>query len=813
MALRALAWGLAAFAFAAPLPFGAVGAGGRLAFEIAALLLGGAAVAAFWRRESPAPPKAALAGLAILLLLPLVQLVPLGPASAGEAPPAEAALLGVDPATLDAPARLSVDRGATASAVRTGAATALLFLAAAAVATAGRAAAPAWGLLAGAAFQALYGIAVLASGSGTIWGEPKLHYLDCATGTFVNRNHFAAYVAAGLAAGCGLAFDLLHRALRERRPGRPLFSDPRAARAALALTLAVLALAGLLLSFSRAGIALGVAAAAGTALAGSAGIASRRWRIAVGVCAVALAALPLLDVGAGRLADRYAATDEDFGAAGGRGTVWRDALRLAAAHPVAGTGLGTFAAAYPGARSPEVRPRYSHAHNDAVQLAAEGGLVAVAGLAWLLVALVPRAAAALRARHGPLATGCAAGAAAFALHALVDFPFHIPGAAAAGALLAGATTGLPWGGRNFNVVRDDPSRAGRAAAVACAGLALLAAGIATALGADTARAPSDAPDLAATAARAALERGADDAGARAALVELRRRVGARPLDGAIRAAYAGALLDVAGEDAGVRDAAVFHAGRAAASAPVSVPVVAAAARTLARAGRADAAIPLVRSMFGFDPRAAAVVLLEIEGFVVTPDAAVPELAAAWTAWGLELRRSGRGAEGNRRIEEAVARWPEDVRARTLAALFAAGDRRHDDLDALVPDALPLPADPAHATLLALRAQIDARRGDRDLARARAAAAEEASSGDPAVREIAARALLDAGDVEAARAMWTRAWWSLPAIDATRPTRLRLALSLARLEREHGRAGDARRAYRSVLEVDPENLEARRELGN
>lgn len=813
MALRALAWGLAALAFAAPLPFGAVGAGGRLAFEAGAIVVGLLALAVLRRRDAAALPPLALAGLAVLLLVPMAQMVPLGRPPLDPSAAAQAAILGVDPSSLDAPAALSVDRGATASALRAGSALALVFLGAATAARAGRFATIAWGLLAGAAFQSLYGIAVLASGSATIWGEPKLHYLDCATGTFVNRNHYAAYVAAGLSAGLGLAFELLRAAVRDRRPGRPLLSDPRAVRAAFAATLAVLALAGLGLSFSRAGIALGVAAGGAVALVGSAGIASRRARGGVAVVALLLAAIPLADTGADRLARRFAAADEDLGAAGGRAAVWGDALRLAAGHPLAGTGLGTFAAAYAGVRSPEVRLRYTHAHQDAIQLAVEGGLAALAGLALLFAACLPRAVSALRGRHGLVATGAAAGAAAFALHALVDFPFHIPGAAIAGTALAGATAGLAWNGGSLRVVRDGRSRAARPAAIACVVLALAGAALATAMGADEARAPSGVPALAAAAARAGLERGADDPEALAALVALRRQVGARPLDAATRVAYAGALLDVAGERPEARDAAAFQASRAAALAPSTVPVVAASARVLARAGRAGEAIPRVRSMFGFDAHAAAAVLLEIEGFGASPDAALPDLAAAWGAWALELRRSGRAPEGNALLREAVARWPDDARARTLAALVAAGDGRLVDLGELLPDDLALAEDADHAVLLALRARVEARRGAADRTEALAAAAERASGDDPSVLEIGAQALLEAGRVDGARSMWTKALWSLPAVDATRETRLRLALSLARLERDHGRAGDAMRAFRSVLEIDPGNVEARRQLGD
>ena len=356
----------------------------------------------------------------------------------------------------------------------------------------------------------------------------------------------------------------------------------------------------------------------------------------------------------------------------------------------------------------------------------------------------------------------------------------------------------------LKLVRDDPSRAGRAGAIAEVLLALGAGALATALGADAARAPSRAARLAAEAARAALERGPTDPGARGTLVELRRMVGERPRDAATRAIYAAALLDVAGESPDAREAAAFHAARAAADAPVTVPVVAAAARTLARAGRAAEAVPLVRSMFAYDAPAAALLLEEVGAYHPGSEAqAVPDLPAAWTAWGLSLRRAGRFEEGTRRIEGAAARWPEDVDARRLAGLVAAGEGRWDDLERLLAGA------PEHPTLLALRARLEAHRGDRERAIASARSAEALSEGDAGVREIAGRALLDAGDVAGARAMWERALWSLPTTEGARAARLRLAVSLARLERDHGRAGDALRAWRRVLEIDPSNAEARK----
>ena len=59
---------------------------------------------------------------------------------------------------------------------------------------------------------------------------------------------------------------------------------------------------------------------------------------------------------------------------------------MASAFPGFGTGLGTFDVAYPLFRSPDVRLRYRHAHNDLIQAAVETGIV---GLVFLGLLLTP----------------------------------------------------------------------------------------------------------------------------------------------------------------------------------------------------------------------------------------------------------------------------------------------------------------------------------------------------------------------------------------------------------------------------------------
>jgi len=297
-------------------------------------------------------------------------------------------------------------------------------------------------LLVSGAFQGLYGLLVLVSGHDRIWHLPKRYNLDAATGTVVNNNHFACLLAMALCGGVAL---VLERTRRGRGDGRRLLEllGSEGSRTLLLGVLLIVALAGLLTSFSRAGIALGLLGLGLTLVA-----AGRRHRLGtravVAVLVVAAAALPLAQIGSERLFEDYGRTTEELASEGGRATVWRDTLRLGAAFPAVGCGFGSFAAVYPAFRSGDVRKFYAHAHNDPLQAAAEGGLVGVLLLTLALASLLAVALRAVGGAKGVLGVGLAVGLAVFGLHSLVDFNAHIPSNAATAAVLAGALWGLPW---------------------------------------------------------------------------------------------------------------------------------------------------------------------------------------------------------------------------------------------------------------------------------------------------------------------------------------------------------------------------------
>jgi len=458
VAARLLELGLAAGLIVAPFPFGAVSATGRLSLELGAfalllLWLGRSLV-----RANPLPAKLVRVGLAGLLGLTALQALPLGHAVVGlvsphavairdesgtpeDEIPAERRLLDRDPAEFDTPATLSLDPGATASALRTGAALGAVLLVATTVAATCGAGRIALALLIGAAFQGLYGLLVVASGHDRIWLAPKKYFLDAATGTFVNPNHFACLLAMSLP--CGLAL-IYHHARRRRGAARGRLAawlSADGSRTWLLGLMLIVGAAGMLLSFSRAAIACGLLALGITVL-GAGRHHGLRSRLIVALLVLAAAVTPLLQFGADRLVEQYAHAPNELH--GARVRVWLDSLELVAAHPVTGCGFGAFSASYPFVRAPEIRGFFKHAHNDPLELVTEGGLL---GLAFMLMILAPLGRVAARAfagAKGTIAVGFASGLLAIALHGLVDFNFHIPSNAATAAALAGVLLGLPW---------------------------------------------------------------------------------------------------------------------------------------------------------------------------------------------------------------------------------------------------------------------------------------------------------------------------------------------------------------------------------
>jgi len=362
----------------------------------------------------------------------------------------------------------------------------------------------------------------------------------------------------------------------------------------------------------------------------------------------------------------------------------------------------------------------------------------------------------------------------------------------------------------LKLVTAVPRRPGTPAAFG-AGLTVLAAAVlATLGGADAARRPFDAAHIAETGLTRTLATG-EAAPAREAQAALADHLRVTPLDAGSRTVAASLLAETATSDA-ERATAVRQAQAATQLVGTDEWIAAGAARVLARCGRVDAALRETARIFSYAPEAAAATLADVEPWVANGrlEDGIPETPAAWLAWSVRLRQSGREAEADARLDALRSRWPGNLEALRVAAGVAAGRDRIDELERLVPPSIALPDTPDAAVLYAYRARSRAASGDPAASRADAARAVELSRGDPWVMALAGDAVVT-NEPALARSYWTRALYRLLESPATRSGGVWLRARLARLDDREGRAGDALREWRAILAEAPGNAEAKRRV--
>ncbi|HEX4945140.1 MAG TPA: O-antigen ligase family protein, partial [Blastocatellia bacterium] len=136
---------------------------------------------------------------------------------------------------------------------------------------------------------------------------------------------------------------------------------------------------------------------------------------------------PILNrVAQGQLAGSAPGTETFFS---NRGWIWRDTWTMFRAHPITGVGLGAFETAYPIYSQSNGSLTVNAAHNDYLQLLAEGGVVAGLLLLWFLLAFVRLLARALRATDSQaqaLALGLGTALVGLMVHSIFDFNLQLP---------------------------------------------------------------------------------------------------------------------------------------------------------------------------------------------------------------------------------------------------------------------------------------------------------------------------------------------------------------------------------------------------
>lgn len=428
--LLAIALGL--LVLAAPLAAGAVRPGARTLVHIAsfAILL----VAAAWGfetlRRGARAVRAPLVAVCGLALLGICQWLPLPAGLVRLLSPTHAALAEAAAVVTGAPQegwqRLSLDPGVSLSAALAWASVAAIFVVSAAVGLdRGRRRWLAVAVLGAGISQPLVG-AMLAARSGL----PRL------PGTFVNPDHAALLIEIAMAIAFAWGFVAVRAGRNEPYLERRLLS------VAPPFAVWVVLVAGLVYSGSRAGL---LAAAGGALLqALLCAVAVRRWRVALaGVLAVGLGFAGIAFLGIRSGFDRLLATPLHGFLFNERLGIWEVAAELIPRFPLTGTGLGTFLEAFPLVQSTEMSGlRWVRAHNDYLELAVTGGLLAVVALAIGLGSMLRSAWRGLRSEvrtEDRAASLALLGAcASVGAHELVDFGLTLPANSLVMAVVAGA---------------------------------------------------------------------------------------------------------------------------------------------------------------------------------------------------------------------------------------------------------------------------------------------------------------------------------------------------------------------------------------
>jgi O-antigen ligase len=294
-----------------------------------------------------------------------------------------------------------------------------------------------------------YGLVVYGLGNHWVLWEPKHAYVDSLTATFINRNTCAAYAGVTMVCALGLVLDRLI----ERRAAVARGEARRSAWGLVAEVLfytavAVAACAALLLTGSRAGLAVSVLGVAAAAMLLVARARTGRWIVLAALLALAVGGVVLGAEMGDALMARLQTFDGDLAdrlALDGR------VIAAIEASPWLGYGLGAFEHAIPAFQdgSLYVHNRWEYAHNDWLEalmtLGVPAGLLLWLVVGWILWRCL--AGAVGRGRDtvfGAVATG--AGLLAVT-HSLVDFSLQIQGFTLPLLALLGAGVAQSWSSR------------------------------------------------------------------------------------------------------------------------------------------------------------------------------------------------------------------------------------------------------------------------------------------------------------------------------------------------------------------------------
>lgn len=236
-------------------------------------------------------------------------------------------------------------------------------------------------------------------------------------GQFLNKNHFAYLME--MAFGLGVGLILAH--------------GVRSDRIMIYVALLLPIWLAIVLSNSRGGILAMLAQVLIATLWFLRPRAAVRSALLAGIVVAVL--LGTLWVGGDRLATNIESATTHFAGdttrdGASRREIWRATLKMFAAHPIAGAGLGGYWIAITAFHDASGSLTPQEAHNDYLELLSSGGLIGLAIGIWFAVMVVRRITPNLqndRTQLHAIRFGAVLGIAGVVVHSLVDFGLHMIG--------------------------------------------------------------------------------------------------------------------------------------------------------------------------------------------------------------------------------------------------------------------------------------------------------------------------------------------------------------------------------------------------
>ena len=260
-------------------------------------------------------------------------------------------------------------------------------------------------------------------------------------GPFVNKNHYAGWMLMGIPVALGLLAGTLERHVPLLPPGfrnRLLWlSTPSGGHVLLIAFGVVLMSVALLMTASRSGLGCLLLTLVLSGVLAKQSLGSRTTRVLLIATGFLLLIAVSVWIGDDSVMKTFGSRPDSVQL---RLDIWRDALTIVRASPLVGTGLNTFGTATLLYQTSVPGLHFQEAHNDYLQLLAEGGLVLAIPVVVAIVALGFRIVGRFKTPHDDPAVywirvGATVGLIAIGLQSLVEFSLQMPGNAAVCTLL------------------------------------------------------------------------------------------------------------------------------------------------------------------------------------------------------------------------------------------------------------------------------------------------------------------------------------------------------------------------------------------